>query len=198
MRRAIANVLFAVLWTLFVMASVRTWTGTHRPTGLSMAVVELVAASLFLIRRDHVGGHPPIPDWIVGLIGTMGALFLRPGNTQIGAFGDALLGLQFAGGIVAAICLLSLGRSFGVVAANRGVRTRGPYGIVRHPVYACYGVILLGYLAENPTWRNLTVVVGTVAAQLARIRAEERYLRRDPLYSAYATRVRWRLVPHLF
>jgi protein-S-isoprenylcysteine O-methyltransferase Ste14 len=197
-RRAFANVLFAVLWTLFVIASVHTWTHTHRPTGLSMAIVELVAASLFLIRRDPVGTYAPLPDWIVGLIGTMGALFLRPDNTQSGALGDALLGVQFAGALVAALCLLSLGRSFGVVPANRGVRTAGPYSIVRHPVYACYGVILLAYLGENPSWRNLIVVVGTATAQLARIRAEERYLRRDPVYSSYASRVRWRLVPHLY
>jgi protein-S-isoprenylcysteine O-methyltransferase Ste14 len=37
--------------------------------------------------------------------------------------------------------LAALGRSFGFVAADRGLRASGPYAMVRHPVYASYLLI---------------------------------------------------------
>ena len=33
---------------------------------------------------------------------------------------------------------MTLGRSFGVVPANRGVVVGGPYRLVRHPIYTGY------------------------------------------------------------
>ena len=85
-----------------------------------------------------------------------------------------------------------------MVAADRGLKMRGPYALVRHPVYLSYLVGQTGYLLQNPSAWNLGVMLIATACQLGRIRAEERLLRADPAYAAYTMRVRYRLVPYLY
>ena len=106
--------------------------------------------------------------------------------------------LQLLGVGVALLSLGTLGRSFGLVAANRGLRTRGPYGLIRHPAYTGYLVAYLGYVAENPSLRNIALLGVSTAFQLVRIREEERVLSDDDGYRAYARRVRFRLVPYVY
>ena len=38
-----------------------------------------------------------------------------------------------------------LGRSFGLIAANRGIKVAGPHRIVRHPMYAGYTILHVGF-----------------------------------------------------
>jgi protein-S-isoprenylcysteine O-methyltransferase Ste14 len=91
--------------------------------------------------------------------------------------------------------LLSLGRLFGVRPALRGLATRGPYRLIRHPMYLAYMVSDFGYNLQEWNWGTaLMVLVGWVAL-VYRIDAEERILAHDPRWAAYAARVRNRLVP---
>jgi protein-S-isoprenylcysteine O-methyltransferase Ste14 len=90
---------------------------------------------------------------------------------------------------------LSMGRSFGVIPANRGVRTQGLYRAVRHPFYAAYLVSQVGYALNNPSAWNVGVVVLGTAFQVVRIRYEEQLLLGSGEYREYRSAVRWRLVP---
>ena len=45
---------------------------------------------------------------------------------------------------------ITLGRSFGVVPANRGVVVGGPYNFVRHPIYTGYLITHVAFLVANP------------------------------------------------
>ncbi len=92
------------------------------------------------------------------------------------------------------MAVISLGRSFGIVAANRGVRTTGFYRFVRHPLYGSYLVGYLGFLLGNLSIWNVSLIVLTVLCQYARARAEERVLLQDPAYQAYAQQVRYRFI----
>ena len=91
--------------------------------------------------------------------------------------------------------LLSLGRSFGLGAADRGLVTGRLYRFVRHPLYAAELTFFLGYLTANFSPTNLTVFALLLAGQVARILREERIIAG---YATYASQVRWRLVPLLW
>ena len=93
---------------------------------------------------------------------------------------------------------LSLRRSFGVVAANRGVKTRGPYSFIRHPMYFGYVVTQLGFILYNPTGWNLAIYATALALQILRVSAEEAILFQDIKYRTYAGHVRYRLLPGIF
>jgi protein-S-isoprenylcysteine O-methyltransferase Ste14 len=93
---------------------------------------------------------------------------------------------------------LTLGRSFGIAPANRGVVARGPYNVVRHPIYAGYLVTHLAFLMANPgPWNAAVVVIGD-SALVIRALIEERVLGGDEGYQAYCRRVGWHLVPGVF
>lgn len=106
--------------------------------------------------------------------------------------------LQIAGNLLAVFALISLGRSFGILPAYRGVQTHGLYRVVRHPLYASYLVANLGYIWNHPSLYNFTVVLVCLLSQISRIYAEERLLATDRRYAAYQKQVRWRLVPFVF
>ena len=91
-----------------------------------------------------------------------------------------------------------LQRGFGIVAANRGVKTRGPYRLVRHPAYLGYLVSYLGYVAENPSVANFALLCLSTGFQLVRIREEEQLLRSDLSYESYRSSVRHKLIPLVY
>jgi protein-S-isoprenylcysteine O-methyltransferase Ste14 len=93
---------------------------------------------------------------------------------------------------------ITLGRSFGIVPANRGVVIAGPYGIVRHPIYAGYVLTHVGFACAYPTAWNVALVVLTDAALMIRALYEERVLAGDRVYQTYCRRVAWHVVPGVF
>ena len=87
-------------------------------------------------------------------------------------------------------------RSFGIVAANRGVKVGGPYRLVRHPMYAGIFIFNLGIALWLESYAAALGAVVPVALMIARLRLEERFLRRAlPGYADYAARVPYRLGP---
>jgi protein-S-isoprenylcysteine O-methyltransferase Ste14 len=100
--------------------------------------------------------------------------------------------------VAAALALLSfafLGRSFAVLPALRGVVTRGPYAIVRHPAYAAELAIVgaAAWASSRPI--HLSIVPIALVLVVFRIRSEEGVLSASAAYAAYRSRVRYRLVP---
>lgn len=94
--------------------------------------------------------------------------------------------------------LLSLGRRFGIWPAVRGLETRGPYQIVRHPMYLAYMLADIGYNLEEWNFGTVVLVIVGWASLLYRIRAEERILSQTSGWSTYAASVRYRLFPGLW
>jgi protein-S-isoprenylcysteine O-methyltransferase Ste14 len=112
--------------------------------------------------------------------------------------------LLIAGDVVA-VCgcvwllasVLALGRCFGVLPEARGLVRRGPYGLVRHPVYLGEITALVGLTVAAPIPRNLALLALFIAAQVVRTRFEERALTNAfPEYASYVETT-GRLVPLL-
>ena len=163
-----------------------------------VAVTELLVAVLFLTRKPAERHSERAADWVVAFVGAFGALAARPGGAHSAAGDVAGLTMQLGGLMIVALGLGTLRRSFGLVAAQRDLVTGGPYRFVRHPLYAAYVVLQVGYLLQSLRLWNVAVFAITWACQVARIHAEERILRADDDYVRYAERTRFRLVPGLW
>lgn len=118
-----------------------------------------------------------------------------PGNAVWPELGLVLVTL---GACLSFASLLSLGRWFGVWPALRGLETRGPYRLVRHPMYLGYALADIGYnLYEYNVGTVLLVTAGWVSL-FYRIGAEERILSQDAGWSSYVASVRYRVLPGLW
>lgn len=94
--------------------------------------------------------------------------------------------------------LVTLGRRFGIRPALRNLVTRGPYRIVRHPIYLSYVLADIGYNLQGWNSGTVLMVLAGWASLIYRIRAEERVLAQDAGWSSYAGTVRSRLLPGLW
>lgn len=156
----------------------------------------IVLVFMLIRRRSKVLTHDP-RAWLLAIAATCVPLLVSPTATSLvpRTIGASLLltGLFFQ-----IYAKLTLGRSFGCVAANRGLKLTGPYRLVRHPMYAGYFVSHVAFLAMNPSLWNTCVYVLCYAIQIPRILAEERLLCQDPDYLEYQAQVRYRLIPGVF
>lgn len=108
------------------------------------------------------------------------------------------VGLQIAGLLFQLYAKLSLGRSFGVLPATRGLVTHGAYRWLRHPIYFGYLISHAGFLLANFSAWNIVVLAVLYAAQIIRIRREEEMLVTLPGYADYRRTVRYRLIPGIY
>jgi protein-S-isoprenylcysteine O-methyltransferase Ste14 len=187
----------AALWLFFAWSSVAAWHKNGRPSGLGSVALELLVVVLFIVRRAPKASSRLHVDWLV-TIGAFAVLAARPISGDPTPASWVFEGVQVVGLAGALWSLVALGRSFGLVPANRGLRTGGPYGLVRHPLYAFYLVSWTGYLLENPAVRNILVFSAALVCQFLRMHREEVFLRQDTAYQAYCSAVQYRLVPRIY
>jgi protein-S-isoprenylcysteine O-methyltransferase Ste14 len=91
------------------------------------------------------------------------------------------------GGAWMLVSVLYLGRCFGVLPEARGLVTRGPYRIVRHPLYLGELTAFAGLVLASPTTVNLALAGVFFCGQAIRMRLEEAALRAEfPRYAEYA------------
>ncbi len=196
-RHVIINVLFSILYSLFAYASFNQWLHTGNMGALLLTIQETIIISFVILRRQSFEETTIFWEWCVAIGGTAAPLLLRPiglitALAPLGAF------IQSAGMMITVVALLSLRRSFGVVAANRGVRTGGLYRFVRHPLYGSYIIGYAGFLLGNTTVWNVLIIALMFICQYLRTCAEERILLHDPAYQVYADKVQYRFIPFIF
>jgi protein-S-isoprenylcysteine O-methyltransferase Ste14 len=188
----------AAMFVSFMAAQV---TASRRPgeswTVLLIVAQEALIVVLFLARRSSsVTSRRPL-DWALGAIGLFLPFALRPTSLP-SALSPVAQPIQICGLVLATAALAFLGRSIGIVAANRGITSAGPFAIVRHPTYAAHTLQYVGYAISYASLANVLVVLATAAVFVARAIVEERLLRHDPAYAGYERRVPWRFVPGVY
>ena len=179
---------------------IRIWPGHLQPENwfsLLLLFSEGIVVFFILIRRPTEAISLRPWDWFIAMAGTFLALAVGKGGDPLVPPGLAGSLLAF-GAVVHTGAKLSLRRSFGVVAASRGVMKKGLYRLVRHPMYAGYFLSHIGYLLLAPSVWNLLVYAAVWGLLTARIFAEERLLLGDLDYRSYASHVPWRVVPFVF
>jgi protein-S-isoprenylcysteine O-methyltransferase Ste14 len=190
---ALTNLLLATLFFVFAYVHVQRFLVQPRLSVLLIIAVEGLVAVMLIIRRDPENTQHGWKTWLATSVGTFAPLLLRP----IDATADLLVGqvLQVVALVLQVGGVLSLNRSFGLLPAHRGVKSDGLYRWVRHPLYSAYLMAHVGYLASNPSWANVLVIVIGTAFQVVRIVQEEKLLLQYPDYARYSDTTRWRLVP---
>ena len=196
--RVSANLVGAGGAAFFAYATLRAYLETHRLIGAGFVVEQTVVVLAYLVRRPARSVTRRTSDWLLAFGGTFAPVLLRPDGAHPAWGLQAGLALQVVGLVVCLLSFLALGRSFGFAAADRGLVRRGPYAVVRHPVYASYLVLQTGYLLQSLSLGNALVVLLATACNAGRIVAEERVLATNTGHAAYRGKVRWRLVPGLW
>ena len=170
-------------------------------SGFSMGLFSLTIAGLYAVRLPAVskfaGTFPAIPS-------ILGAYMLWP-LILIGPCKDLPLWarilsclLVIVSNILAVWILLWLGRSFSILAEGRRLVTRGPYAIVRHPLYLIEMVGILGTVINFLSWQAVLLLIAQTSMQFARMHYEEQVLKESfPEYEAYALQTR-RVIPYLY
>jgi protein-S-isoprenylcysteine O-methyltransferase Ste14 len=196
--RITLNLVGAAGAALFAWSTLRFYLRTHQLIGGAFFVEQMWVVIAYLIRRPARVVSRRLGDWLFAFGGTFGGVLFRPvaGSPQWGL--NAGLALQLLGLAICVWSFLALGRSFGFVAADRGLVRRGPYAVVRHPIYASYLLLQSGYLLQSMSVRNAVVMLFVTSCNVARVRAEDRVLATSDQYDAYRRRVRWRLVPGIW
>src|SRR6187200_3439740 len=99
-----------------------------------LLVSETMSVLFLLIRRPANTIAGSVGAWAVAVVATLTPLLIFPGDCPVGPaeLGSALL---LIGSLTQFDAKITLGRSFGLVAAHRGLKKTGAYGIVRHPIY---------------------------------------------------------------
>jgi protein-S-isoprenylcysteine O-methyltransferase Ste14 len=205
-----SRILVVALFALFTVATLRevaavTADASHDPSlhawlvaGHGALKLAVVAAFTYFIAMRAPSRQPsrdPVA-FVACAAAILSVVALQPptGSAQTGLLltGEAV---ALAGVMWVLVSVLALGRCFGVLPEVRGLVTRGPYRLVRHPVYlgelaACAGLTLA---ALGPF--NVACFAVLCAAQHVRMGLEERALESEfPEYGAYAARTP-RLIP---
>ena len=193
--RIATNVVGAVGAFYFADATLRSYVHSHRLIGVAFFAEQMWVVLAYLIRRPARVASRRLGDWLLAFGGTFGGVLLRPDGAHFRWGVDIGLGVQLVGLAICIVSFLALGRSFGFAAADRGLVRRGPYHLVRHPIYASYVVLQLGYLLQSLSVRNVLVVVMVTGFNVGRAFVEDRLLATNERYAAYRSRVRWSFVP---
>ena len=177
----------------------------------SLAVLDLRAASRERAARRAlgpaiVGGRqPPAPLLVLLVAATLAGLVLierREGHLPPPpAAAIAGLALTAAGLFLHVRARRTLGASWSGVVTVRAAQTvveRGPYAVVRHPIYASLLLLAGGSILAHPSVGTACLTVGFALGIGLKIVIEERALRRalGPAYASYAARVP-ALIPRL-
>jgi protein-S-isoprenylcysteine O-methyltransferase Ste14 len=194
----LARAAIVVLFTLMAVRFATDFLDTGRITGLFLLLSEALVVVLTVVRRSALAVDRSFRARVLTGVSVLGPPLLAPGTAAALAPESLTVALSCAGLAIVIAGKITLGRSFALLPANRGIVSSGLYRVVRHPIYMGYLVSHVAFLVASPTLWNIAALLVADGALLARAVCEEQTLAKDPAYTAYQSRVRWRVAPGLF
>ncbi|MBN2000919.1 DUF192 domain-containing protein [candidate division KSB1 bacterium] len=192
------NICIALLWTTFVRHYFVLWYLHGGILNVGLLLHNTILLLLFLTRRKSKDTGMGFMDWAIPIVTVSSAMMLRPGQPVNGFLLPVSLTVQIIGIVAMILALVSLGKSFGIIPANRNVKKNGAYHLVRHPLYAAEIIFYIGFLLGNFSLHNIVFAVIIFTGQIWRSILEEKLLSRDPVYVEYLGRVKYRFIPYIF
>ena len=195
-RHVAGNILVAL--TFFGAALPKARHFEYGPANFIWVTGAIIMGLMSLVR------FPPCAAMMNGkaFASTVGALVLpalvRPAPPSVGLVASIAIGMEVCGVVLSQVARIYMGRSFGILPGNRGIVTRGPFRIVRHPIYVGWFLLTIGYFLAYPSWINFLIVSAASPFMIWRIVLEEQLLLQYPDYREYAQRVRFWLMPGVF
>jgi protein-S-isoprenylcysteine O-methyltransferase Ste14 len=174
--------------TLGGMRLAASWQG-RQVSVLLLAAQSILVGWLLLTRKSEVAGV----TWIGRTVAWSSALL--PLGMQIHRETLAEQAAMILGLLLILWSLLSMGDTFGIAPADRGLVTRGPYRYIRHPMYLGEVICLTGVVMSNPSIWNACLLLVLSLCFWLRIRWEEQVVTD---YASYSSRVPWRLIPGIW
>jgi protein-S-isoprenylcysteine O-methyltransferase Ste14 len=197
-RDFVARGIAAALFALMSVNLLGDFLRTRHLTGLLLVVSESLVVVLTLFRRRTSTSDHSVAAGAATALSYAAPALVRS-TTLVPIAPDAVTAsLSAVGVLVVIVAKASLGRSFGIAPANRGIVAGGAYNVVRHPIYAGYIVTHLGFALAHPSAWNIAALIVADGALVARALFEERFLRQDERYREYCHHVGWHLVPGVF
>jgi protein-S-isoprenylcysteine O-methyltransferase Ste14 len=191
----------AFVAALFAMMSVNLFGDfmrTGHVTGLLLLASESMVIVLTIFRRRANLIDRSLVAGVATLLSMAGPPLVRSAQGHALAPDLATALISGVGLLIVIGGKVTLGRSFGIAPANRGIVARGPYAFVRHPIYSGYLVTHVAFAIAHATLWNVTILVIADSMLVVRALLEERLLCSDARYREYCGRVAWHLVPGLF
>ena len=194
----VARAAIIVLFSLMAIRFGSDFLSTGRVTGLLLLVSEALVVVLTVMRRSAAVVDRSLRARLLTALSMLGPPLLQPAHVAALLPQPLTVGLSAAGLAIVIAGKITLGRSFGLMPANRGVVSSGLYRIVRHPIYLGYLITHVAFLLATPSAWNVAALLAADAALLARAVCEEQTLSRDERYQTYQQTVRWRVCPGVF
>ena len=194
----LSRAMIVVLFTMLSINLLGDFLRTGHVTGLLLLAGESLVVVLTVVRRKAMYVDRSVAAGVLTLLSVAGPPMLRASDVTplVPDVATAMVSAIGLGLVV--VGKMALGRSFGLVPANRGVVVRGPYTIVRHPIYTGYLITHVAFFIADPIPWNAVVILIADTALILRALMEERVLSNDVEYQGYCRRVGWHLVPGVF
>jgi protein-S-isoprenylcysteine O-methyltransferase Ste14 len=193
----LVNIAVASFFSYYIYDTiVRLTTGTCLTLLIALLFRNTSITLVFLLRRPSKLTSRNVGDWIAAIGGTFITYLYTNQAAPIYPFVvPTAYVVMIVTAFLSTICIINLGRSFGLVPANRGVKTDLLYGIVRHPLYLLYTIYDLAVISLAFSSHNCCICILHALFSYLRARREENILMRDSAYREYVSKTRYMFLP---
>lgn len=134
---------------------------------------------LTLLKKDQVEGAHEWHEVVVPIVSMFLPMLINlAGDVEIEAMPGVLVGLIFFGAGLSDWGLVVMGRNFTVLIEANQLVKKGPYQVIKHPIYAGEALIALALAIGLNSALGYGIFSASIVVLVFRARLEERKLRR--------------------